>query len=117
MEMEILLVILMGSLSLAGGILDTLLLASRKTKSKVKRQVASGFFAYLGSYAILSSHGQYLDGNHGGSDNRSTWYALHCGYQYRKPTGRVSNFITPLGAFFWPLALIDAQLIHPEKDI
>jgi hypothetical protein len=82
-----------------------------------KRIATISALVYFGSYFVLSLQGQYLDGNHGGSDNRATWYALYCGEKYYKPTGRIGNFVTPLGAFFWPLALVDANLIHPEKEI
>jgi hypothetical protein len=114
--MEIFMLASLASLPIFGGSFALQYLLSPDTKRSTKQRALCGIFAYLGSYEILSSQGSYLAGNHGGNDNHLTWYARYCGYQYQKPSGRISNFVTPLGAIFWPLALIDAQLVHPEKE-
>ncbi len=70
---------------------------------------------YLLAYVVLSAKGQYLEGNYDGRDNRATWYALACGKEFRKPSGRVSTGGTILVWFFWPPTLIDRLLVHKTK--
>ena len=75
------------------------------------------FAAYLVTYAALSWKGEYIDANHGGSDNRSYWYPAYCGEAYWSRMGRQKSALLPLGWFFLPLVLTDRWFIHPSKEI
>ena len=67
---------------------------------------------YTLTYGIFSWRGQYVDANHGGNDNRSIWYPVHCGGAYLAPSGRQRTALNPAGWFFLPLVLADRWFIH-----
>ena len=67
---------------------------------------------YIVVYGLLSRRGGFIDGNFGGSDNRSIWYPAYCGEAYRSPMGRQKCSLRPLGWFFLPLVLVDRTFVH-----
>ena len=84
---------------------------------KSKRWFLSALFAYTLIYAVLSSSGSYVFGNHGGEDNRETWYPAKCGGPSSAPTGRQRDERNSLGCFFWPLVVLDRWFVHRTKTV
>jgi hypothetical protein len=67
---------------------------------------------YVVAYSTLSWRGSYMDGNFGGSDNRSIWYPAYCGEAYWAPSGRQKCSLRPLAWFFLPPIIVDRWTIH-----
>lgn len=67
---------------------------------------------YIVAYGTLSWHGSYIDGNFGGSDNRSVWYPAYCGEVYWSRSGRQKCLLHPLAWFFIPPLIVDRLAIH-----
>ena len=84
---------------------------------KSKSWFLAALFAYASLYAVLSSSGSYVYGNHGGDDNRETWYPAKCGGPYSAPTGRQRDELNSLGCFFWPLVVFDLWFFHRTKVV
>lgn len=78
--------------------------------------ILAGGIIYLGSYALLSSLGQYVGHNQGGADNRITWVPAYCGEKYVGAVGRAKLAYTAIGWFFLPLIVVDQCLVHPTRD-
>lgn len=77
-----------------------------------KSLLAAWLVTYIVTYGVLSSRGAYIGSNHGGDDNRTTWYPAYCDEVYQARSGRQKSTLRPLGWFFLPLVLIDRTLIH-----
>ena len=84
---------------------------------KSKRWLLTAVFAYTLIYAVLSSSGSYVYGNHGGADNRETWYPAKCGGISLAPSLRQKDELNPLGCFFWPLVVFDRWFVHRTKAV
>ena len=80
---------------------------------KHRRYVLVG--VYIACYCVRSAQGGYYSCNSGGQDNADVWIAKGCGGNYRKPTGRPGERITPLGVIFLPIILIDRCLVHRDR--
>jgi hypothetical protein len=67
---------------------------------------------YVIVYSTLSWNGVYIDGNFGGSDNRSVWYPAYCGEAYKAKSGRQKCSLRPFAWFFLPPLVVDRLIVH-----
>jgi hypothetical protein len=102
-------------ISIAAGLIPPFVFGLLWQKSK--RWLVAFLFAYVLAYAVFSSSGSYVSGNHGGADNRETWYPAKCGGAYSAPSGRQRDELNSLGCFFWPLVVFDRWFIHRTKVV
>ena len=77
-----------------------------------RKAVIAWLAIYVFAYSVLSSRGSYIGANHGGNDNRDTWYPAYCGESYSSPSGRQNASLRPLGWFFLPLLIVDRLIVH-----
>jgi hypothetical protein len=88
------------------------------TRKKKIWLVLFGLYAlgYLGSYALLSARGSYVELVCGASDGSEHWYPLGCDNRRPSLSGRIkTKYPSPLGVFFLPLLVVDQRFIHPSK--
>ena len=70
------------------------------------------FALYIGTYALLSSRGQYVPA--GPPSFRNHWIPLNCAAS-PNPRRPLKFSLSPVGAFFLPLIWIDRALVHTTK--
>ncbi len=71
---------------------------------------------YFTVYGALAWRGCYIDGNFGGSDNRSVWYPAFCGEAYQSPNRAAALFTAPTRMVLCAAYLIfDRLMIHPTR--
>jgi len=99
--------LLIGLLALSSAIAVPILLGRRRPVF-----MAVWFAVYVVAYGALSWRGGYMDGNFGGSDNRSLWYPAYCGEAYRSRSGRQKCSLYPLAWFFLPPIVVDRLTVH-----
>ena len=72
-----------------------------------KRWRVLPFALYLLSYLPLTLMGRFEMGNHGGMDWQVEWCPKYLMGTYKRKLGRTSVGISPIGAAFWPLLVLD----------
>lgn len=102
-------------IGIAAGLIPLFGLVAHLKKSK--RWFFSALFSYALTYVVLSASGSYVYGNHGGEDNRETWYPAKCGGISLAPSLRQKDELNPLGCFFWPLVVLDRWFVHRTKSV
>jgi hypothetical protein len=100
--------IVIGLLALAIAIAIPLLLVRKRPIF-----MAVWLAVYIIVYGLLSWRGAYIEGNFGGSDNRSVWYPAYCGEVYQGLRQHCS--LRPLAWFFLPPILVDRAFIHQTR--
>ena len=71
---------------------------------------------YLGIYLGLSLAGDFVVGNHGGSDWRRQWCPKFLVEENVSFSGRTKTSITTIGALFWPCLVLDRLIWHRTME-
>lgn len=96
----------------AGGAAVALPLSLRKSKVALLFWLA----LYLGSYAILSEHGQYVPNGSPSRGLTQSWYPAYCG-DSRIIGVREQPYLNPIGYFYLPLVGFDRLVLHNKSRI
>ena len=67
--------------------------------------------AYLTTYALLSSQGQFILANHGGAHWTNRWGPAHLVEPYQGMI-RSKERLTPLGLLYYPCIVLDRLIWH-----
>ena len=78
--------------------------------------IAVAMILYMGSYAILSANGRYIEYIGAGADGTKYWYPLWCNNRTPAASGRIKTQSSLLGVFYMPLLLIDHAFIHRNES-